>query len=268
MNCHSPHYVGEIPALLLESVVPVMTGGGEKAFRREQTGHGVPLDQRFGGWYITGDAGFPRHWGNLIFEYGGGSRRERRLAVGELFDVAQYPVATSDALAHLLHEHQVGFVNRVLVGSYRTRELLAGSQESAVAGEIDALARAVVRYVFFADEVPLPRGGLAGDAAFKTAFLSTRKPAANGAALRDFDLRTRLFRYRCSYKIYSPTFAGMPAELKQRVHALMARALDGVEPEFAYLPAAERNAIRTILVETMPEMSASWKLGAAATGLR
>ena len=77
---------------------------------------------------MTGDAGFGKHWGNMIFEYGAEGRRERPLAVGELFDVSRYPVATSDVLAHLLHEHQVGFVNRVLVGSYRTRELLAGAQ--------------------------------------------------------------------------------------------------------------------------------------------
>jgi len=265
MNCHSPHYLGEIPALVIESVVPVITGGGEKAFRREQTGHGIPLEQRFGGWYVTGDAGFGKHWGNLIFEYGAEGRRERPLAVGELFDLSRYPVATSDVLAHLLHEHQAGFVNRVLVGSYRTRELLAaGAQVESVAGEIEALARTIVRYVLFADEVPLPAAGIAGDAAFKTAFLATRKPAANGASLKDFDLRMRLFRYRCSYKIYSPTFAGMPAPLKERVHRLLARALDGAEPEFDYLPVAERKAIRGILVETMPEMAAVWRTSAAS----
>jgi hypothetical protein len=257
MNCHSPHYLGEIPALLLESVVPVMSGGGEKAFRREQTGHGVPLGERFGGWYVTGDAGFARHWGNLIYEYGAQGRRERPLAPGELFDWARYPVATSDVLAHLVHEHQVGFVNRVTVGTYRTRELLAGEGSAeAVALEIEKLARAIVRYALFADEVPLP-AAIAGDAAFKAAFLSTRKPAANGAALKDFDLRTRLFKLRCSYKVYSPSFTGMPPELKTRVHRLLARALDGAEPEFTYLPAAERAAIRTILVETLPDFAAA-----------
>lgn len=268
MNCHAPHYLGEIPALVLESVVPSITGGGEKAFRREQSGHGIPFDQRFGGWYVTGDAGLGKHWGNLIMEFGTEGRRERTLAIGELFDVARYPVATSDLLAHLLHEHQVGFVNRVLVGSYRTRELLAGAQTdaTAVAAEIDALARTIVRYVLFADEAPLPKRGLVGDAAFKTAFLATRKPAASGAALKDFDLRTRLFRYRCSYKIYSPTFAGMPAELRGRVLRLLGRVLDGAEPDFAYLPAEERTAIRGILVETLPEAALAW--GANVTSAR
>ena len=121
--------------------------------------------------------------------------------------------------------------------------------------------------MLFADEVPLPQGGVAGDAAFKTAFLATRKPAANGAALKDFDLRTRLFRYRCSYKIYSPTFAGMPAPLKERVLRLLARALDGAEPEFAYLPAEERKTIREILQETLPEIAAGWH-AAKSSGVR
>lgn len=258
MNCHSPHHLGEIPALMIESVVPVITGGGEKAFRRDQTGHGIPFAQRFGGWYVTGDEGFGKHWGNVIFVYEAGSRRERPLGVGELFDLNRYPAATSDLLAHLLHEHQVGFVNRVLVGSYRTRELVAGSDENvaAVGNELDELARSIVRYVLFADEAPLPVP-VAGDSEFKAAFLSSRKAAANGVALKDFDLQTRLFRYRCSYKIYSPTFSGMPAPLKGRVHRLLARALDGIEPEFSYLPAEERLVIREILAETLPEFSAT-----------
>jgi hypothetical protein len=260
MNCHAPDYLGNIPALVLESVVPETTGGGGKVFRHEQSGHGVAFGERFGGWYVTGDAGFAKHWGNQIIEYGREGRYERVIAVGELFDIASYPVATSDLLAHLLHEHQVGFVNRVLVGTYRTRELLDSVQGRVeeVSGQLDELARGIVRYSLFADEVPLPAGGIVGDAAFKSDFLASRRRSASGASLKDFDLRTRLLRYRCSYKIYSPIFAGIPVPLKERVLRLLVRALEGTEPEFAYLPEEERRGIRAILRETLPEMSLAW----------
>ena len=38
-----------------------------------------------------------------------------------------------------------------------------------------------------------------------------------GRCVRDFDLTTRLFRYPCSYLIYSETFDRMPTEVKEYV---------------------------------------------------
>jgi hypothetical protein len=259
MTCHAPRYMEEIPGLVIESVVPGTTGGGEKAFRREQSGHGVPLDLRFGGWFVTGAPDdFPRHWGNMIIERTreGGAARERPVKPGELFDLGRYPVPTSDLLPHLLHEHQVGFVNRALQAAYRTRALLhqnGGALEEPATAELETLAHGLVRYLLFADEVPLPPGGIAGDPAFKTAFLSSRRVASSGGSLRDLDLRTRLLRYRCSYMVYSPEFAGLPAALRLRVDQALDRALDpsAPSPEFAYLPAEEKAAIRTILRDTL-----------------
>ena len=91
-----------------------------------------------------------------------------------------------------------------------------------------------------------------GDPAFKADFLAARRVASNGGSLRDLDLHTRLLRYRCSYMIDSPEFTGMPALLRQRVEHELARALDDdvPAPDFAYLPAEEKAAIRTILRDT------------------
>ena len=72
-------------------------------------------------------------------------------------------------------------------------------------------------------------------------------------SLRDLDLRTRLFKHRCSYMIHSAAFAGLPPALKQRVFAQLRTALNGAEqdPDFAYLPSAEKKAIAQILTETV-----------------
>ena len=257
MNCHAGPYTHRVPGLVVESVVPSITGGGVSAFRREQSGHGIPLELRMGGWHVTGAAAFVKHHGNIVLEFPNAVRRERVIQPGELFDLTRYPAATSDLLAHLLHEHQVGAVNRLVEATYLARACLQSAPDSP---ELDTLARNVVRYLLFAEEVPLPAGGVAGDPAFKAAFLSTRKPATGGAALRDLDLRTRLLRHRCSYMIYSPAFTGLPAPLKQRVFRLLGRALSEPSPEaeYAYLPAAEKQAIRTILRETLPELAAAW----------
>ena len=264
MNCHAGPSTHRVPGLVVESVVPSITGGGVSAFRREQSGHGIPFELRFGGWHVTGAAAFAKHHGNVVLEFPNAVRRERVIQPGELFDLARYPVATSDLLAHLLHEHQVGAVNRLVEATYLARACLNGSQPPALdapSPELDALARNVVRYLLFADEVALPAAGVAGDPAFKAAFLSTRKAATIGASLRDLDLRTRLLRHRCSYMIYSPAFTGLPAPLKQRVYRLLDRALSEPSPEaeYAYLPAAEKRTIRTILRETLPDLGAAWR---------
>jgi hypothetical protein len=99
----------------------------------------------------------------------------------------------------------------------------------------------------------LPPGAVDGDAAFKADFLAARRVASNGGSLRDLDLHTRLLRHRCSYMVYSPTFTGLPTSLRRRVDRALDRALDVAmpEPDFAYLPAEEKSAIRTILRETL-----------------
>ncbi len=263
MTCHATRHMEEIPGLVIESVVPGITGGGEKAFRREQSGHGIPLALRFGGWHVTGTAAdFPRHWGNLLIERAAGEVHERPIQPGELFDWARYPAATSDILPQLLHEHQVGFVNRAIHATYRTRTLLAahGGRAQECGPELDAMARALVRYLLFADEVPLPPCGVEGDRDFKSAFATAARKTSGGASLRDLDLRTRLLRHRCSYMIYSPTFAGLPPPVKERVCAVLEQALSDAPDaeEGAHLPPEERQAIRTILKETLPELPGGW----------
>jgi hypothetical protein len=254
LTCHAPRHMGEVPGLVIESVVPGLSGGGEKAFRRERSGHDVPYDLRFGGWLVTGAPDFPRHWGNLIIERTSEGARERTVKAGELFELGRYPVATSDILPHLLLEHQVGFANRAIQAAYRARTLdeQAGQVEAAGA-ELDALARGLVSYLLFADEAPLPPGAVDGDAEFKADFLAARRVASDGNSLRDLDLNTRLLRYRCSYMVYSHTFTCLPMSLRRRVDRMLERALDvaSTEPEFAYLPAEEKSAIRTILLETL-----------------
>lgn len=66
MNCHAGDNTGHVPGLVIKSVIPGPAGGSLDSFRREQTGHGIPLADRFGGWYVTGADTFTNHWGNLI----------------------------------------------------------------------------------------------------------------------------------------------------------------------------------------------------------
>lgn len=263
MNCHAGDDTGRVPGLVVKSVMPGPVGGSLDAYHIGQSGHGIPLAERFGGWVVTGARTFTEHKGNAIGRFVEGTLTKVPIPPGTTFDFARYPVAGSDLLPQLVHEHQVGFVNRVVEAAYRARTALfadGGKLTPAHAAELDGQARSIARYVLFADEARLPAGGVEGDAAFKTDFLRNRRAAANGAALKDFDLRTRLFTNRCSYMIYTPTFQGLPPEMKQRVYRRLGEALSIEKPdrEFAYLAASEKQNIRAILRATLTDLPGGW----------
>ncbi|MBI3882013.1 MAG: hypothetical protein HY301_18365 [Verrucomicrobia bacterium] len=262
MNCHAGEDTGHVPGIDLKSVVPGPRGGSLNAFRQEQTGHQIPLEQRFGGWHVTGAGDFTNHWGNLIGNSTPQGLVKIPVSPGTAFDMGKYPATTSDLLPLLLMEHQAGFVNRAVGATYRARTHLAtdaGRLTPAHAQELDEQADALVRYTLFADEAKLPPGGVEGDATFKADFLRSRR-AVGGAALKDFDLRTRLFKHRCSYMIYSPVFAGLPPAMKQRVYARLGEALSVTKPDakFAYLAADEKQSIRAILKGTLKDLPSAW----------
>jgi hypothetical protein len=259
MNCHAREDTGFVPGLSVKSVIPGPGGGGLKAFRRGVTGHGIPLTERFAGWYVTGRLDVPEHWGNVVGRFSDGKLLRTPVTPGALFDFSRYPVGTSDVLPQLLHEHQAGFVNRAVEATYRAR-VLENAPSAEAARVLDDRARQLTRYLLFADEAALPANGIDGDAAFRTDFAKTRRAAPDGTSLKDLDLKTRLLKYRCSYMIYSAAFTGLPAAIKQRVFARMRQALDveRPDPEFAAIPAAEKVAIRKILLATLPERPAGW----------
>lgn len=263
MNCHAREDTGYVPGLVVKSVIPGVRGGSLESFRQEQSGHGIPLNQRFGGWYLTGTGGLTNHLANFFGSLSPQGIQRQYVQPGVAFNFDRYLAAHSDLLPQLVHEHQVGFVNRAIEATYRTRTALAeggGKLSPANAVMLDQQARALTRYMLFADEVPLPRGGVAGDEEFKRDFTSVRRLGPGGASLKDFELRTRLFQHRCSPMIYSLAFQGLPPEMKQRVFARLAQALDSARPdkEFAYLPATEKQSIRNILKATLPELPKSW----------
>ncbi len=261
MNCHSGDDTGRVPGVVVKSVISGERGGSLKSFRIEQAGHQIPFAERFGGWYVTGDTRIASALGNTFGRYVDGTLTKVPMEPGRFFDFARYPMATSDVLPQLVHEHQAGFVNRVVEAGYRARTYLHadGAQLTESHGKLlDEQARIVVRYLLFADEASLTAGGLRGDLAFQTDFLKTRRAAPGGASLKDFDLRTRLFRHRCSYMIYSPIFTALPAAMKQRIYAQLSAALDPAHApaEYAYLPPPEKQAIRAILRATVPDLAA------------
>jgi len=271
MNCHAKKQNGYVPTPVIKSVLPGITGGSLDSFRREISGHGVPFEERFGGWHVSGEGGIRKHWGNVIGRQNGAKIEEIDNSMGENYDPAIHPVPTSDILPHLLHEHQTGFAHRVVEAAYRARSYFYEAAQNAVGGrarlsaahllELQKQADRLTRYILFADEVELPSGGIEGDPEYKRFFLRNRKPASNGLALKDFNLKTRLFKIRCSYMIYSDAFTGLHPEFKAMVYRSLAEAISTARPhpDYAFLSSGEKEAIRLILRETLDDLPAYWK---------
>jgi hypothetical protein len=252
MNCHSGSETGYVPGLTIKSVVPGTRGGSVDAFRVDLTGHGIPLSERFGGWYLTGEHGLTNHWANAIGRMVKGEVTKEPVIPGERFSYAKYLVEGSDILAQLIHEHQAGFVNRALQAGYVARmHLHRGKLGEEQQREIDHFVDELARYILFADEARLPEGGIKGDSVFEEEFRRNRKVSKGGASLKDFDLKRRIFKYPCSYMIYTPLFAALPEAVKSGVMRELRKGLSDENGTYAHISKEEKRVIREILAETV-----------------
>jgi hypothetical protein len=76
-----------------------------------------------------------------------------------------------------------------------------------------------------------------------------------GRSLRDLDLRSRIFKYPCSFLILNPAFDALPAPMRDSI-------LTGTDqdPQFAKIAAADRQAILEIFRETKPNLPEVWRV--------
>ena len=73
-------------------------------------------------------------------------------------------------------------------------------------------------------------------------------------------MKTRLFKYRCSYMIYSAVFTGLPKPVKSMVYHRLGEALSPgtSDVQYAYLNEDEKRAIRGILKGTLTDLPQGW----------
>jgi hypothetical protein len=264
-NCHAGNATRRVPGLIAESLMPMLSGASLETYRRDEQGHHIPLEQRFGGWHLTGGHHLGTTHANLMgTPRNGGGFDTTPIEPGKMWDIGAHLLPTSDILPHLLHEHQLGFENRVFHAAYVMRKLLAdgrGSLPFSAKPEVEKLADELARYVLFSDEAKLPREGIDGDPNFMRDFVRNKKPARSGASLKDLDLSNRLFKHRASYMLYTESWQKLPTALKDRVYYKMAEGLRDQNPApiGAHLPIEERHSIRAILKETLPGLPSWWR---------
>jgi hypothetical protein len=256
LACHLSWETLGVPGLLVQSVYPLPD---EKSYANGfTTVHGSPLEQRWGGWFVTGDHGGAKHMGNVpVMPADKGKSKIANpikvlTSVEGQFDLSGYPTAYSDVVPQLVIAHQANMTNLITRTGWEAR--LADDRPSAdAASRVTEAARDLVDYMLFVDEAPLV-GPVKGGAGYEAVFTGPGPKDGKGRSLRDLDLRRRLLRYPCSYMIYTPAFDRMPARAKDAVYARLWEVLSGHEkaPRYKTLTLADRQAIVEILRETKP----------------
>jgi hypothetical protein len=118
----------------------------------------------------------------------------------------------------------------------------------------------LVKHLLCCDEAPLA-GPVTGTSGFAQDFAARGPSDKRGRSLREFDLNRRIFKYPCSFLVYTKAFDGLPTEAKGYVYRRLWEVLTGSDTskDFAHLTPEDRTAIREILRDTKPGLPAYWK---------
>jgi len=267
LQCHQGAATLGVPGPYVGSVST--SASGRPAFRlgTAVTDHRTPFEERWGGWYVTGTHGAQQHLGNALARdptspAGSVPTASQNLTtLTRLVDTSHYLAPTSDLIALMTLEHQTQMINLFTRVGWEAR--IAEHDGVVDDAEADERARGVeeiVRYMLFADEAPL-KDPIEGVSSFSESFPARGPRDRRGRSLRDFDLRTRLFRYPLSYMVYSDAFGGLPDAVRVSVYDRLFEVLtgDAETDRFARLSPADRAAILDIVRETRPGLPEYWK---------
>lgn len=279
LQCHSSVMTRDVPGHVVRSVPTGADGHFLLSGKSFLTDHSSPLSERWGGWYVTGEHGRQRHLGNRFISKSQDSQSldlESGANIADLsrwFDTAKCLTPHSDIVALMVLEHQVNMHNRIARAGFLARAALY--EEAAVKKEnsesIEARAKdtalmlrmaaePVVEHLLFASEIKLA-DKIAGRSGFAEEFVKLGPRDQRGRNLRELDLQTRLFKYPCSYLIYSAAFAELPKPLKAEVYRQLWQALNSQDDgdHFRHLSSTDRQAILEIVRDTKDDLPEYWQ---------
>jgi len=283
LQCHASSLTMSVPGHFLRSVYPDTTGMPVFSSGTFRTTFQSPLKERWGGWYVSGTHGKMRHMGNMIMK-NPKEPQDVDLETGanvtdlsKLVDVSPYLTPHSDIVALMVLEHQSPAHNQLTLASYQGRLALRDEETlrqmdnnpnaprtASIQSRLDSAAEQLLKQFLFAEEAPLT-DEVKGTSGFTEYFAKLGPQDSKGRSLRDFDLKTRLFKYPCSYLIYSAAFDNLPEPVRDAFYKKLHKILTNEDQrkDYAHLSAVDRKAILEILLETKQTLPASWKSGPA-----
>ena len=284
LNCHGGSMTNRVPGVFLRSVFPDSDGQMLLQAGTSLIDHTSPIADRWGGWYVTGTHGTMQHMGNAIARQAKDgtvtldkSKGANVRSLAEWFDTSRYLRGDSDIVALMTLEHQVAMHSRIVEAAYdmrtaigRQADLRRELGEPATAEFVgstrvvaDSHTEKIIRCLLFCEEAAMPEGGVDGGSAFQDAFRTNRLATPDGRSLKDFQLLTRIFKFRCSYLIYSRSWDALPEQFRKLLYRRLHAILTAAEPVKGceHLSSGERRDILDILRATKQGLPDYWNHG-------
>jgi hypothetical protein len=279
LQCHEGSNTSNLPGLMVRSVFPDASGMPMFSAGTFHTTDASPFKERFGGWYVTGQHGSLRHMGNLVLRKGDDpdhldlDRGANQNNLSSQFDPTAYLAPGSDIVALMVLTHQTQLHNLITKANYETRMALRDQKAmnqalhekpdhvfESTPRRIKGACEPLVRGMLFCEEARLS-DSITGSSDFSKEFVAAGAKDNHGRSLRDFDLHTRLFKYPCSFLIYTDSFTALPGPAKDWIYRRLWDILTEKDtgPEFKHLSTDDRNAIREIIAGTVKGLPAYWK---------
>lgn len=283
LTCHDTFSMmgGGVPRFLFMSSPVTVSGEPLATDISIETTDATPIQERWGGWYVTGKPDGLVHLGNIqasdpvkkptTFANLKVSRPGTLEKLDGAFDTRPYLTNHSDVVALLVLEHQVYIENLITRANFKARTLVARENDGQVDDSLSwaqlppkarpivkAMLEPLVKALLMVDAAPLP-GRITGNSGFDSWFQAQGPRDRQGRSLRELDLKTRVFRYPLSYMVYSAGFDGLPAYAREYVYGRLADVLSGRDhgASYAHLSAADRATLLEILTATKPAFAAA-----------
>jgi hypothetical protein len=269
LTCHVSASTLEVPGLIARSNTVTADGSVMPRLDSHDVDHRTPHADRWGGWFVTGNAAAPPygplgHGGNLtvsVHPTAGPAIVSDRVFIEWLGSDAEahgYLSRDSDIAALLVFDHQVRAVNLLTRLGWEWRTASSGGTPDVSTPSLRARVNELVDYLLMVGEAPpvtpiTPRPGFAEH-------LATRVPKdRRGRTLAALDLETRLLRYSCSYMVYAEAFDALPRAARDALYRRLFALLSdrNKDAAYAHLSRANRRSIREILRETKKDLPTS-----------
>jgi hypothetical protein len=254
LTCHVSRDTLEVPGFIAQSHVVGEDGNPLPQAPTVDVDHRTAHPDRWGGWFVTQE-GLPApysqrgHEGNITFSESGTTSNQ--IFVDWLNSGPEkrgYLSSSSDIVSLLVFDHQMHAINLMTRLNWESRIRSAGGATREVP---QALVDELTDYLLFVGEVPpsVPLTPLPG---FSRHLAATAPRDSRGRSLAQLDLDQRLFRYPCSYLVYSAAFDGLGRDVKAAIYERMRTILSGRDTARKYesLSAADRAAVLEILRAT------------------
>jgi hypothetical protein len=263
LECHASAKSMGVPGQLLRSFEVDASGVVDLQTGTSQVDHRTPFNERWGGWYVTGTHGGMTHRGNLMGAKAFRTAEKQPNFRGNITELTQfieaskYPRNQSDIVSLMVLEHETHMHNFIARLNYEAEIALQQY------GKIDHLKSKVdsfLQYALFVEEAPITNS-VKGSQEFVKEFESRGPVDSKGRSLRQFDLNTRLFKYPCSFLVYSEQFDALPPQIKEMIYKRLFEVLTGADnsEKFQAVAPSDRKAILEILQETKKDLPDYWR---------